>query len=51
MQLSQIDTFYLTKDEPNHSCLLALRDIIMAQDPGITAEWKYNMPFFCYKGL
>ena len=39
------------QERPNKICLLALRDIIMAQYPGITAEWKYNMPFFCYKGL
>lgn len=50
MQLTPIDAFYLNKDEPNRSCFLALRDIILAQDPGITAEWKYNMPFFYYKG-
>ena len=50
MQLTPIDHFYLTKDEPNRSCLLALRDIILAQDPDITAEWKYSMPFFYYKG-
>jgi hypothetical protein len=50
MHLPPIDQFYLTKDEPNRGCLLALRDIILAQDPDITAEWKYNMPFFCYKG-
>lgn len=50
MQLTPIDHFYLTKEEPNKGCLLALRDIILAQDPDITAEWKYNMPFFCYKG-
>jgi hypothetical protein len=38
MQLTPLDTFYLTKEEPNKSCLLALRDIILAQDPDITAE-------------
>jgi hypothetical protein len=50
MHLTPIDHFYLTKEEPNRSCLLALCDIILAQDPDITAEWKYNMPFFYYKG-
>jgi hypothetical protein len=48
--LTPIDQFYLTKDEPNRGCLLAMRDIILTQDPDITAEWKYSMPFFCYKG-
>jgi len=48
--LTPIDQFYLTKDEPNRGCLLALRDIILSFDTDITAEWKYNMPFFYYKG-
>ncbi|MFS2190395.1 DUF1801 domain-containing protein [Mucilaginibacter sp. Mucisp84] len=48
--LAPIDDFYLTKDEPNRSCLLSMRDIILSFDSNITAEWKYNMPFFCYKG-
>jgi hypothetical protein len=43
------DLFYLRQDEPVQSCLLALRDIILACDRHITAEWKYGMPFFCYK--
>jgi uncharacterized protein YdeI (YjbR/CyaY-like superfamily) len=47
--MSEIDSFYLKKDEPAKSCLLALRDIILAQDNEITAVWQYGMPFFCYK--
>lgn len=50
MHLTPIDQFYLTKDEPNRGCLLALRDIVLSFDPNITAEWKYSMPFFYYKG-
>jgi hypothetical protein len=50
MTLKEIDNFYLDKPEPLKSCLLALRDIILAQDKNITAAWKYGMPFFCYKG-
>ncbi|HET7002217.1 MAG TPA: DUF1801 domain-containing protein [Puia sp.] len=48
--LSDIDHFYLKKDEPVKSCLIALREIILKQDPDIKAAWKYGMPFFCYKG-
>jgi hypothetical protein len=44
-----IDNFYLSKEEPNKSCLLALKEIILSQDKGITSSWKYGMPFFCYK--
>jgi len=48
--LRDIDNFYLQKDEPVKSCLLALREIILSQDKDITSAWKYGMPFFCYKG-
>ncbi|MBP9690319.1 MAG: DUF1801 domain-containing protein [Bacteroidia bacterium] len=45
-----IHNFYLGKVEPNKSCLLALRSIIINQDPNITETQKYGMPCFCYKG-
>ena len=45
----ELDNFYLQKDEPNRSCLLALRDIILRQDENITETRKYGMPCFCYK--
>ncbi len=44
-----IDNFYLNKDEPNRSCLLALRSIILEQDSLVTETQKYGMPCFCYK--
>lgn len=43
------ETFYLSKVEPNKSCLLALRDIILKQDQHVTETTKYGMPCFCYK--
>jgi hypothetical protein len=43
------DNFYLSKEEPNRSCLLALRNIIRKQDSNITETVKYGMPCFCYK--
>lgn len=45
----EIDSYYLSKEEPNKSCLLALRAIILQQDPNITETRKYGMPCFCYK--
>jgi Domain of unknown function (DU1801) len=48
--LSDIDNFYLQKEEPVKSCLIALKEIILKQDKEIKASWKYGMPFFCYKG-
>lgn len=43
------EDFYLSKSEPNKSCLLALRSIILRQSPDITETVKYGMPCFCYK--
>lgn len=48
--LSDFDNYFIKKEEPIKSCLLALREIILAQDKDISAAWKYGMPFFCYKG-
>lgn len=44
-----LDSFYLRKEEPAKSCLLALRDIILNYDPNISETRKYGMPCFCYK--
>lgn len=43
------DHFYLDKEEPARSCLLALRSIILKQDSNISETRKYGMPCFCYK--
>jgi len=47
---NELDNFYLNQSEPNQSCFLALRDIIKSFNPNITADWKYKLPFFMYKG-
>jgi hypothetical protein len=44
-----VDSYYLNKEEPNKSCLLALRSIILEQDACITETQKWGMPCFCYK--
>jgi len=43
------DEFYLNKAEPNRSCFLALRGLILDQDTLITETIKYGMPCFCFK--
>ena len=48
--LTELDHFYLKYEEPTQGCLLALRDIILKHDENITAEWKYKLPFFYFKG-
>lgn len=45
----ELHDYYLNKEEPNKSCLLALRSIILKQDTHITETQKWGMPCFCYK--
>jgi len=47
---SDIDHFFLQKEEPVKSCLLAMRDIILNYNENVTETWKYQMPFYCYHG-
>ncbi|MEO8085429.1 MAG: DUF1801 domain-containing protein [Bacteroidota bacterium] len=47
--IHDIDNYYLGKEGPNRSCLLALRSIILQQDVNIIETRKYGMPCFCYK--
>tara|TARA_R110002049_G_scaffold9962_1_gene49627 strand:+ start:6966 stop:7172 length:207 start_codon:yes stop_codon:yes gene_type:complete len=42
--------FYLNQQEPNKSCLLAMRGIVLNYGKKITETRKYGMPCFCYKG-
>lgn len=48
--MSNLQDFYLTKQEPNKSCLLAMREIILNADVDISETKKYGMPCFCYRG-
>lgn len=48
--MNNLIQFYLKQSEPDKSCLLALKDLILNHDSEITNEMKYGMPFFCYKG-
>lgn len=44
-----LDAYYLVQDEPNKSCLLVLRKIILDQDALVNETRKYGMPCFCYR--
>lgn len=46
--MNKSEDFYFSKQEPNKSCLLTLRDIILKQSKNITETTKYGMPCFCY---
>jgi hypothetical protein len=48
--IREIDNYFLEKNEPIKSYLLALRELILEYDSDITEAWKYRMPFYCYKG-
>lgn len=43
------DRFYLNKEEPAKSCLLAMRTVILQQDSEVTETIKYGMPCFCFR--
>jgi uncharacterized protein DUF1801 len=47
--IDKISEFYFASSEPNKSCFLALRDILLKYDPEISETVKYNMPCFLYK--
>src|SRR5690606_8162139 len=47
--LQELHNYYLNKEEPNKTCLLALRSIILDQDKDITETQKWGMPCLCYK--
>lgn len=47
--IEDLTNYYLNKTEPNKSCLLALRSIILNQDINISETRKFGMPCFCYK--
>ncbi|MEO6721085.1 MAG: DUF1801 domain-containing protein [Ferruginibacter sp.] len=50
MTLRPIDNYFLRMEEPDKSCLLALRDMILRSDINIIETWKYGMPVYCYNG-
>jgi hypothetical protein len=42
------NSFFLNQIEPNKSCLLALREIILQHNTAIAETVKYGMPCFCF---
>ena len=47
--MREIDHYYFSKEEPNQSCLLALRDIIKEYVPELEETIKYGIPCFLLK--
>lgn len=46
--MKETDNFYLSLKEPNYSCMLALRSIILGLDNKIDEILKWQTPCFCY---
>lgn len=46
--MNEHQNFFLRQQEPNSSCLLALRSIILNQHTQISETLKYGMPCFVY---
>lgn len=44
------DQFYQKQEEPNKSCLLALRTVLLQHNTQMSETVKYGMPCFCYNG-
>ncbi len=47
--LNQLDNYYLSKPEPQQSCLLFLRKFLLDHSPQMEETWKYTTAFFTYK--
>lgn len=45
----EYDNYYLSHDEPQKSCLLTIRNIILKSDPEVVETRKYGMPCFTYR--
>ncbi len=48
--LNDLNKFFLNQDEPNKSCFMALRKIILDYNHNITEHWRYKVPFYYLKG-
>jgi len=48
--LNNLDAWYLGKEEPVRSCLLALRTVILEYDRNISETWTHRMPMFRLNG-
>ena len=44
------DSWYLNQEEPNRSCFLAMREIILKADNEVEETLKYGSPCFVYRG-
>ncbi|MFK8038423.1 MAG: DUF1801 domain-containing protein [Crocinitomicaceae bacterium] len=48
--LTELETFFRLKPEPQQSCLYFLRSKLTSFDPNIRETYKWKLPFYTYKG-
>ena len=48
--MREIDLYFNSQPEPQKSCLLALRQMILSYDKHISETWRYRMPFYLFIG-
>ncbi len=46
--MKQTDLYYEQQTEPNKSCLLALRELILQHDVALTESLKWSIPCFSF---
>jgi len=47
--MREVDQFFFNQEEPNKSCFMALRDIILGFDTNFTETLKWGLPCYSYK--
>lgn len=45
---NSLENYYLRQQEPYQSCLLALKELLLKANDGISHERKFQIPFFYY---
>lgn len=48
--MNVLEEYYYRQTDEIRETLIAMRDLILARDPAISQHWKYNMPFFYFRG-
>lgn len=48
--LNYVDNYFFSLPEPEQSCLLYVRSFMLSYSKHISEAWKFNTPFYYYKG-
>jgi Domain of unknown function (DU1801) len=50
MNTKPVDNYFFKKEGLVRECMIFLRSYILSFDDRLTEEWKYSIPFYCFKG-